>query len=111
MPTRFHSLLHFPIDTMWATLARGPVFRSMCVLIFATVILIHSSTAALVQTRKSATDEGSVPTLRSFSQQTLPRGFFKSWCGMQDRYLMEVDQQPQMFGGDRQPIDLPVMML
>src|SRR5882672_5638984 len=82
--------------------------RSIVVLLLVAFILICSTTAAFVQTRRSTTDKGSVPTLHSFSQQPLPRGFFKTWCGMQDRFLMEVDQQLHLFGPDTGSIELPV---
>jgi len=82
---------------------------TICVLIFATVCLVHSTTTAVAQTRKSTTDKGSMPTLGNFSQQMLPRGFFRLWCGMHDHYLMEVDQQLYMFGTGTAPTELPIL--
>jgi hypothetical protein len=97
------------IGATWASLGNSPFFRSICILIFVTIFLVHSTMTALTQGPKSTNDKGSVPTLGNFRQQMLPRGFFKLWCGMNDHYLMEVDQQLYMFGGDTAPIELPIL--
>ena len=34
-----------------------------------------------------------VPTLESLPHVALPKGFFKGWCGKNDRYLLDVNGQ------------------
>jgi hypothetical protein len=59
------------------------------------------ATSRAEQSQLVGSRDSAIPTLDQLQSNPLPRGFFKGWCGLQDRVLMEVDQKLELYEAGR----------
>lgn len=78
-------------------------WRSICLVISAAVIFFCSETPSPGQSNEIGKSDRAVSSFRDFRHKSLPRGFFISWCGLNDGHIMEVDGQFKMFGAGTEP--------